>query len=139
MKFYTWLDRAQSDLRQIQTVYPLSLLLAVKLSAAEVAVKTKNYTKNYLFKGLNKQLTYEPCHEKTCLRDFQPGKTQTGLLSYRDQLVFKFSFFVFSKYRYYTIQVANNKGADQTAEMRRLICAFVVRICHKQVFSWCGS
>ena len=23
--------------------------------------------------------------------------------------------------------------------MRRLICTFVVRICHKQVFSWCGS
>ena len=30
----------------------------------------------------------------------------------------------------------NNKGADQTAQMRRLICAFVVRICHKQFFSW---
>ena len=29
----------------------------------------------------------------------------------------------------------NNKGADQTARMRRLICAFVVRIWHKQVFS----
>ena len=33
----------------------------------------------------------------------------------------------------------NNKGADQTVEMRRLICAFVVCIWHKQVFSWCGS
>ena len=31
-----------------------------------------------------KSLTYEPCHEKTCLRGFWPGKTQTGLLSYRD-------------------------------------------------------
>ena len=30
----------------------------------------------------------------------------------------------------------NNKGADQTARMRRLICAFVVRIWHKQVFPW---
>ena len=27
------------------------------------------------------------------------------------------------------------KGADQTARMRRLICAFVVCIWHKQVFS----
>ena len=26
---------------------------------------------------------YEPRHEKTCLRDFRPGKTQTGLLSDR--------------------------------------------------------
>ena len=32
------------------------------------------------------------------------------------------------------MQAVNNKGADQTARMRRLICAFVVRIWHKQVF-----
>ena len=32
-----------------------------------------------------------------------------------------------------------NKDADQTARMRRLICAFVVRIWHKQVLSWRGS
>ena len=30
----------------------------------------------------------EPCCEKTCLRGFGPGKTQTSLLSYRDQLEF---------------------------------------------------
>ena len=28
----------------------------------------------------------ESCHEKTCLHDFRPGKTQTGLLSYRSKL-----------------------------------------------------
>ena len=33
----------------------------------------------------------------------------------------------------------NNKDADQTAQMCRLISVFVVRICHKQVFSWRGS
>ena len=27
---------------------------------------------------------FEPRHEKTCLRGFRPGETQTGLLSYRD-------------------------------------------------------
>ena len=32
----------------------------------------------------------------------------------------------------------NNKGADQTAGMRRLIYAFVVHIGQKQVFSWWG-
>ena len=32
-------------------------------------------------------------------------------------------------------KAAKNKGADQTAQMCRLICAFVVRIKHKQVFS----
>ena len=45
----------------------------------------------------------------------------------------------YNKYGYYTIQAANNKGADQTARMRRLICTFVVRIWQKQVFSWRGS
>ena len=45
--------------------------------------------------------------------------------------------FCYSKYRYYTIQEVNSKGADLTVRMRRLICAFVV--CIWQVFSWCGS
>ena len=49
------------------------------------------------FKGIYQDLTktpcwiklgenlvwYEPCHEKTCLRSFRPGETQTCLLSYR--------------------------------------------------------
>ena len=29
-------------------------------------------------------LIYEPHHKKTCLRGLRPGKTQTGLLSYRE-------------------------------------------------------
>ena len=29
---------------------------------------------------------FEPRHVKTCLRSFGPGKTQTGLHSYRDKL-----------------------------------------------------
>ena len=33
------------------------------------------------------------------------------------------------------VLVANNKGADQTARMPRLICTFVVHIWQKQVFS----
>ena len=45
--------------------------------------------------------TYEPRHEKTCLQGLRPGKTQTGLLSYRDQL--ETWNFGFSKNRYYTI------------------------------------
>ena len=45
--------------------------------------------------------------------DFE--KTQTSLFSYRDS---------------YTLQIVNNKGADQTARMCRMICRFVV---HMQV------
>ena len=33
----------------------------------------------------------------------------------------------------------NNKGANQTAQMCRLICAYVVHIWQKKVFSWRGS
>ena len=36
--------------------------------------------------------------------------------------------------RYFTFQIANNKGADQTARMRRLVCAFVVRKQQSQGF-----
>ena len=35
--------------------------------------------------------------------------------------------FACSKLRYGDFQTANNKGADQTARMRSLVCAFVVR------------
>ena len=35
---------------------------------------------------------------------------------------------------HYTIYAATNKGADQTAQMHRLICGFVVRIWHKADF-----
>ena len=62
---------------------------------------------------------------------------KTNLLTYRDEL--KVWNFRFSKYRHYTSQTANNKGADQTAQMHMLICVFIVRIRHKQVFPWHGS
>ena len=38
------------------------------------------------------------------------------------------------KFRYDTFQKANNKGADQSARGRRLVCAFVFRMLRRQVF-----
>ena len=35
-------------------------------------------------------------------------------------------FFACSMFRYYTFQIAYNKGADQSAQMCVLVCAFVV-------------
>ena len=55
----------------------------------------------------------------------QESKSQTGLQSYRNELE-SWNFGI-SKYRYYTIQAANNKGAYQTAQMCRLIWGFIVR------------
>ena len=46
--------------------------------------------------------------------------TQTGLLIYRDWL--DSCNFGFSKYMFHTLYAANNKGADQTAQMR---CSFM--------------
>ena len=37
------------------------------------------------------------------------------------------SYFECTKFIYTTFQSANNKGAEQTVWMRKLICAFVVR------------
>ena len=51
--------------------------------------------------------------DKTCLRSFRRCETQTSLLSYRDK-------------QYDTLQKANNKGADQSVWMRRLVRTFVV-------------
>ena len=39
-----------------------------------------------------------------------------------------------SKLNYYTFQIVNNKCADQTGRIRRLICSFVVCMQQSQVF-----
>ena len=63
--------------------------------------------------------------EKTCLRGFRLSEFQTSLLSYRDKLV-NWNF-ACSKFTYGAFQKANNKGAEQTARMRRLVCDYAVR------------
>ena len=56
--------------------------------------------------------SYEPRHEKTCLHEFGPGKTETVCpVTEASSESWKFEF---SKYRYYTIQEANSIGTDQT-------------------------
>ena len=42
-------------------------------------------------------------------------------------------------YSYISFQIANNKCADQTAQVRRLVCAFVVRKHQSHGFSCWGS
>ena len=42
-------------------------------------------------------------------------------------------------YSYFTFQIANNKGADQTARMHMLVCAFVVHKQQRQGFSHRGQ
>ena len=67
----------------------------------------------------------EARREKNCLRGFRQSEFQTSLLSYRDYI--ENSNFTCSKITYDTFHKSNNKDADQTARMRRLVCACVVR------------
>ena len=66
-----------------------------------------------------------PRREKTCLRGNRHSEIQTSLPSYRDALENRN--FTRGKFTYETYQKANNKGADQSARMRRLVCVCVVR------------
>ena len=79
---------------------------------------------------------YEPHHAKMCLRRFSTrwGSDRPARL-HKLARVLKLCI---EQVAYCTIYEANNKGADQTAQMRRLICTFVVRIWHKTHFrmSW---
>ena len=81
-----------------------------------------------------KSFIYEPRHEKTFLRGFWPGKTQTSFAA--TEATFKFPI--------QKLEIIYYLGSEQkkvliTERMRRLICAFVVCIEQKQVFSWRSS
>ena len=105
------------------------------IEACEVKVGT--------YSQINEHMTiYEPCHEKnlsswfaTRLDSNQPAQLQRwarGLKFWLYQ----------AEVLYYPgseQQRCCSDCADADAHPRRLICVFVVRIWHKQVFSWCGS
>ena len=59
-----------------------AVLLAVPLSRklGEEGGELKKVVKNLNVR--NETKIFEPRHEKTCLRGFRPGKTQTGLRSH---------------------------------------------------------
>ena len=65
----------------------------------------------------------EPRSEKTSLRGFRPGPTQTGLCSYRRWL--EAWNFGFRKKRDCTIRVAKTKALISFAVTAKLICVFV--------------
>ena len=75
--------------------------------------------------------SYEPRHEKTCLRGFRPGKTQIGLCK---KLCRGLKFWIQQLQLLYYLGSEQQKRWSDCAD-----CAFVVRIWHKQVFSWRGS
>ena len=53
----------------------------VRPSVAQVKI----FVQGRISRTINgRKLIFEPLHEKTVFRNFRPGKTQTGLFSYRD-------------------------------------------------------
>ena len=48
---------------------------------AETSGNSRKLEYAALLESVSTSMLYEPCHEKTCLRGFRPGKTQTCLLS----------------------------------------------------------
>ena len=80
--------------------------------------------------------SYEPRREKTGLRGFQPGLTQTDMYSPRSSIEARN--FGFNKKRKCTIRVAKTKALISFAVTAKLICAFVL-LGKNPVFSRCGS
>ena len=78
----------------------------------------------WLILYVNHKGIYGPRREKTCLLGFREKDIQTSLVSYRD-LQEKWNFGC-SKSWYYPFKQVNNKGADQSVRMRRLVCVFGV-------------
>ena len=71
------------------------------------------------------ELVWASSRENLSSRGFRQSEFHTSLLSYIDYL--ENWNFTCSKFSYDTFQKANNKGADQTAWMCRLVCTCVVR------------
>ena len=85
----------------------------------------KNYLPLHVYlRYLKVSPIFEPSCEKTGLRGFRPGPTQTGLYSYRRCLEARN--FGFSKKRDCTIRVAKTKALISFAVTAKLICVFVV-------------
>ena len=115
------------SLRRTKTSWDGSYVL--RISAISLKQRTQHMEQEEVYdKDHMSHITRKPV-----FWGLRPVKTQIKLLSYKMLL----ESWNFENLQF--IYAANNKGADQTAQMRRLICTFVVRIRQKQVFSWCGS
>ena len=76
--------------------------------------------------------SFQPCHEKTCLRGLRPVKTQTGLISWWGlEIPAVTSRGILSRQRTTRVLISLRGCAGWSAPL--------LFISHKQVFSWCGS
>ena len=94
--------------------------LGVLLWAEPFIIET---TQILIVKNIRITFSFEPRRQKTGLRGFRPGPTQTGLYSHRRWL--ETWNFGFRKQRDCTIQVAKTKTLISFAVTAKLICVFV--------------
>ena len=95
-------------------LHSLCLIMACCFRSLESVIVKLAYSKT--LSGLRR--------ETTCLQCIHQSGFQTSLLSYRNKLDNRN--FACSKCTYDNFVIRNNKGADQTAQMRRLVCACVI-------------
>ena len=93
-------------------IFLIFYLVALVIFVQELSSKQQKYTR--------------PWREKTCLLGFRQSESQTSLLSLTGSKKIE------SRYDF---QKANNKVADETTRMRRLICGYVVTNHQGQFFS----
>ena len=107
--------------RKAEMVYGTTILISSKfvfyscIFNIDCFILKENYHERYNWASSRENLS----------SGFQQSEFQTSLLSHRDYL--ENWNFTCAKFTYDIFQKANNKGADQTARMRRLVCACVVR------------
>ena len=94
----------------------IPMLLTISRFSSTMGTVTPDFVPNTL--GL-----YEPRRQKTGLRGFRPGPTQTGLYSHWRWL--ETWNFAFRKQRDCAIQVAKTKALISFAVTAKLICVFV--------------
>ena len=73
------LSRLCSDFENATISYLVSRTCNIKVLSIEIYIRE-------CLGVIRNTGSFEPRHEKTCLWGLQPGKTQTGLLRYRDYL-----------------------------------------------------
>ena len=116
--------RAQSNNVTPVNIYDDSLLIIflILLSVALVICVLELSSKQH-----------RPRREKTCLLGFQQSEFLTASLRL-DRLARNLNFSR-SKCRYDSSKKTDNKVADETARVRRLICTFIVTNHRRQVFA----
>ena len=89
----------------------------------------------YIVGNLMLRLKFEPLYDKRCLTGFGQSNNKIRLLNYRAELEkLNFTSYKFRSDTFDHFPKTNDKSADRSAQMRRLVFDFVVPNPRRQVF-----